>query len=186
MRVSNGCLREGVFGVVFRFLDRGAGLRGKGNSQSAVEVTRPGRFTYSLSSNPLNRHNYEDIPGDVQSTPLATYELVRLVGDQSLGVVVEELGDHVGLLWSLRQRLEYLSLFPLSPFSRIGGKEKPWTINDLGDLVRTESKVLSRPHAIRETTGAKVVEEGEIGGKETVSTNKSDDAIRTTTSTLDN
>jgi len=134
--VSNGCLREGVFGVVLRFLDRSAGLRREGNSQSAVEVTRRGRFTYSLSSNPLNRHNHEDVPDDIQSTALAAYELVRPVGDQSFGVVVEELGDHADLLWSLRQCLEHLSLVPLSPFGRISGKEKPWTMDDLGDLVQ--------------------------------------------------
>ena len=50
----------------------------------------------------------------------------------------------------------------------------------------TESKVLWRPHATRETPGAKVVEGGEIGDKETASANKSDGVIRTATSTLDN
>ena len=43
----------------------------------------------------------------------------------SFGVFVEELGDVIDLLWGLRQFSEHIHLFPLSPFGRTGGEEKP-------------------------------------------------------------
>jgi len=128
--------REGVFGVVLRVFERDTGLWRKRDFQSAAETTRRSGVTYDLGRNPLDWYNPEDIPDNVQGTSLVTYELVRLLGDESLRVVVEELGDDVNLLWGLRQHLKHLSLFPLSPFRCIGGKEEPWTVDDLGDPVQ--------------------------------------------------
>jgi len=93
-------------------------------------------FTYNLGGNPLDWHDPENIPHDIQSTLLATNKFVRLLGDQGLGVFVEERSDGVDLFRGLRQRFEHLPLFPLSPFGSVSGKEEPWTADDLGDPVQ--------------------------------------------------
>lgn len=89
-----------------------------------------------MGGNPLNWYNLEDIPDDIQGTPLATHELVRLLGNESLGIFVEEVGDGIDLFWGARQLLQHPPLFPLSPFGRISSKEEPWTMDDLGDPVQ--------------------------------------------------
>ena len=128
--------RECLYGVILRFLECNTGLRKERYFRSAAETMRRGGVTHNLCRDPLNRHNSEDVPDNVQGTLLVTHQLVRLLGDKSLRVLIEELGDGVNLLWGLRQRLEYLPLFPLPPFGCIGGKEKPWTMDDLGDPVQ--------------------------------------------------
>ena len=125
-----------LYSVILRFLERDTGLRKKRYLLSAAETVRRGGVTHNLCRNPLNRHNPEDVPDDVQGTLLVTHQFVRLLGNESLRVLIEELGDDVDLLWGLRQRLEHLPLFPLPPFGCIGGKEKPWTMDDLGDPVQ--------------------------------------------------
>ena len=88
---------------------KGRGLR------SVSKFTRQARFTYNLGGDPLNWNNPEDVPDNINRTLLPTNELERLLGDKSLGILVKELGDLVNLLRGLRQGLEHLHMFPLSP-----------------------------------------------------------------------
>ena len=109
---------------------RGRGLR------LVSKVTRQARFTYNLGGDPLNRNNPEDVPDNINRALLPANKLERLLGNKSLGILVEELGDLVNLFTGLCQGLEHLPLFPLSPLWRIGGKEEPWAMDDLGDPVQ--------------------------------------------------
>ena len=86
-----------------------------------------------MGGNPPNWHDPENIPDDIQSTPFATDQLVRVLGNKVLGGLIEEPGDGFDLLWGLRQCLEHLPLFPLPPFGRRSSKEESCAMNDLGD-----------------------------------------------------
>ena len=106
---------------------------GNGTPSQLLTITHIECFTYDLGGNPLDWHNPENVPHDIHRTLLATNKLVRVLGDKSFGGFVEELGNSGNLLRGLRQCLEHLPLFPLSPFGCISGKEEPWTMNDVVD-----------------------------------------------------
>ena len=67
-------LRKGTFAVILGLLERDTGLR-KRKFRSVADVIRQECFTYNLGRNPLDWHNPEDVPDDIQSIPLAANEL---------------------------------------------------------------------------------------------------------------
>ena len=85
-----------------------------------------------MSGNPLNWHNPEHIPNDVQCALLSADELVRLFLNKSLGGLIEELGGGFDLFRGLSQSLGHLPLFPLSPLRGVSGEEEAWAVDNRG------------------------------------------------------
>ena len=69
-------LGEGNFRVIRGLPERDTGLQGKGSIQSVADHHPARFFTYDLGGDPLDWDNPENVPYDIQSTPLATNELV--------------------------------------------------------------------------------------------------------------